>query len=163
MRALAGTVALGVPTNAAFLTRALADPAFAQGEATTAFVAERGLDVRFLGFVNIDGLPALYAAADVFVHSPEIEQYGMVVLEAAVLGLPMVLSDRVGAIGPSSIARPDANALVYPFGDIEALARAIARLRDDQALRLKMGQASLDISADHSGAKSVAAVIAVCA
>ena len=128
-----------------------------------AFVAERGLDVRFLGFVNIDGLPALYAAADVFVHSPEIEQYGMVVLEAAVLGLPMVLSDRVGAIGPSSIARPDANALVYPFGDIEALARAIARLRDDQALRLKMGQASLDISADHSGAKSVAAVIAVCA
>ena len=87
----------------------------------------------------------------------------VVVLEAAVLGLPMVLSDRVGAIGPSSIARPDANALVYPFGDIEALARAIARLRDDQALRLKMGQASLDISADHSGAKSVAAVIAVCA
>jgi len=42
IRALTGTVALGVPTNAAFLTRALADPAFAEGGATTAFVAEGG-------------------------------------------------------------------------------------------------------------------------
>ncbi len=86
--------------------------------------AERGVDVRFLGFVNIDGLPSLYSAADVFVHCPEIEQYGMVVLEAAVLGLPMVLSDRVGALGPTSIARPDVNALVVSFGDIAALARS---------------------------------------
>ena len=92
-----------------------------------AHVAEHALDVRFLGFVNIDGLPALYSAADVFVHSAEIEQYGMVALEAAVLGLPMILSDRVGAIGPTSIARADVNAIVYPFGDIDALARSIAR------------------------------------
>ena len=55
-----------------------------------AYVAEHALDVQFLGFVNIDGLPALYSAADVFVHSAEIEQYGMVALEAAVLGLPMI-------------------------------------------------------------------------
>lgn len=128
-------------------------------EMLQAFVSRHDLDVRFLGFINIDGLPALYSAADVLVHSAEIEQFGMVVLEAAVLGLPMVLSDRTGAIGPSSIARPDVNALVYPFGDIDALARCMARLRDDDALRRRMAAASLGISADHSGPKSVASVV----
>jgi glycosyltransferase involved in cell wall biosynthesis len=128
-----------------------------------AYVAEHALDVRFLGFVNIDGLPALYSAADLFVHSAEIEQYGMVVLEAAVLGLPMILSDRVGAIGPTSIARADVNAIVYPFGDIDALARSIARLREDDALRMRMADASLQISQDHSGPMSVAAVVAASA
>jgi glycosyltransferase involved in cell wall biosynthesis len=128
-----------------------------------AYVANHALDVRFLGFVNIDGLPALYSAADVFVHSAEIEQYGMVVLEAAVLGLPMILSDRVGAIGPTSIARADVNALVYPFGNIDALASSMARLRDDGALRRKMADASLDISEDHRGPASVAAVVAASA
>lgn len=128
-----------------------------------AYAAEHALDVRFPGFVNIDALPALYAAADVFVHSPEIEQYGMVVLEAAVLGLPMVLSDRVGTIGPSSIARADINALVYPFGDVDALAQRIVRLRDDEGLRLQMADASLEISRDHSGPASVASVVAATA
>jgi glycosyltransferase involved in cell wall biosynthesis len=128
-----------------------------------AYVAKNALDVRFPGFVNIDALPALYSAADVFVHCAEIEQYGMVVLEAAVLGLPMILSDRIGAIGPTSIARADVNAIVYPFGDIDALARSIARLREDDALRRKMADASLEISRDHSGPTSVAAVVAASA
>ena len=128
-----------------------------------AYVAQHALDVRFLGFVNIDGLPALYSAADVFVHSAEIEQYGVVALEAAVLGLPMILSDRIGAIGPTSIARADVNAIVYPFGDIDALARSIARLRENHALRSKMADASLKISQDHSGPMSVAAVVAASA
>ena len=132
-------------------------------EMLQSYVAEHALDVRFLGFVNIDGLPALYSAADVFVHSAHIEQYGMVVLEAAVLGLPMILSDQVGAVGPSSIARADVNALIYPSGDIAALARSIARLREDDALRGKMEEASLRISEDHSGAASVASVIAASA
>jgi glycosyltransferase involved in cell wall biosynthesis len=129
-------------------------------EMLQAYVARHEVDVRFLGFINIDGLPALYAAADALVHCAEIEQFGMVVLEAAVLGLPMILSDRTGAIGPSSIARPDVNALVYPFGDVDALTRAIARLRDDKDLRARMAEESLEISKDHSGSKSVASVVA---
>lgn len=129
-------------------------------EMLTMYAREHALDVRFLGFVNIDGLPSLYAAADVFVHSPEIEQYGMVVLEAAVVGLPMILSDRVGAIGPTSIARAGENALVCSFGEIDALAAAIARLRDEETLRKTMAEASREISQDHAGPKSVAAVVA---
>jgi glycosyltransferase involved in cell wall biosynthesis len=119
-----------------------------------------GLDARFLGFVNIDALPGLYAAADVFAHPAENEQYGMVALEAAVLGLPLALSDETGALGPTSIARPDENALVFPRGDVAALAGALRRLRNDNGLRARMAAAALAISADHSGPKSVAAVLA---
>ena len=125
-----------------------------------ALAAARGVDARFLGFVNIDALPALYAAADVFAHAGEKEQYGMVVLEAAVVGLPLVLSDETGAIGPTSIARPQENALVFPCGDVAALAQALLRLQEDRALRARMAAASLAISQDHAGPKSVAAVLA---
>ncbi len=130
-----------------------------QREALQALAAERQISAHFLGFVNIDALPDVYATADALVHPAGIEQYGMVVLEAAVVGLPLILSDRIGAIGASSIARPDVNALVYPVGDIDALGHAIARLRDDAALRRRMSEASEAISAEHDGAASVAAVV----
>lgn len=128
-------------------------------EALRQFAMERGLDVRMLGFVNVDALPQFYAAADALVHPAESEQYGMVVVEAAVVGLPLILSDRIGAVGASSIARPDVNALVYPCADIGALSRAMASLRNDVGLRAHMGAASLTISADHSGPESVRAVL----
>jgi len=128
-------------------------------EALQRFAMEHGLDVRLLGFVNVDALPQLYAAADALVHPAESEQYGMVVLEAAVVGLPLILSDRIGAVGASSIARPDVNALVYPCADIDALSRAIASMQNDAELRRRMGAASLTISVDHSGPESVRAVL----
>jgi glycosyltransferase involved in cell wall biosynthesis len=118
------------------------------------------LPTQFLGFVNIDELPRYYCAADVLVHPAEIEQYGMVVLEAAVLGLPLILSDRVGAIGATSIARPGANALVYGCGDRGALASAIRRLIEEPCRRRRMAEASLRFSLDHDGAKSVASTLA---
>ena len=128
-------------------------------EALRRFATQRGLDVRLLGFVNIDALPQLYAAADALVHPADSEQYGMVVLEAAVVGLPLILSNQIGAVGASSIARPDVNALVYPCADIRALSRAMASMRNDVGLRRRMGAASLTISADHSGPESVRAVL----
>ena len=124
-----------------------------------AFVAAHGLPARFLGFVNIDALPELYCAADALVHPSELEQYGMVVLEAAVLGLPLILSDRVGAIGATSIARPGENAILYPCGDVEALSRAIGHLLRHPAELARMGEASLKISLDHQGGKSVEGVL----
>lgn len=117
-----------------------------------------GVPATFLGFQNIDQLPDLYCAADVLAHPAEVEQYGMVALEAAVLGLPLILSDRVGSIGETSIARPDVNALVYPCGGVEALAASIDRLARDSALRRAMSDASLEISQEHEGLSSVTGV-----
>lgn len=119
-----------------------------------------GLDVRFTGFVNMSHIADYYASADVLVHPAELEQFGMVAIEAAIVGLPMILSDHVGAVGATSIARPGENALVYPCGDVDALAAAIRRLLDEPETRAAMAKASLDISLEHDGSKSVAAVVA---
>ncbi len=108
--------------------------------------AAQNLPARFLGFVNIDDLPGYYCAADLMVHPAEIETFGVIVLEGAIMGLPLVLSDHVGAIGPTSIARPGENALIYRCGDIPALAGALADLAQDPAKLAQMGAASLRIS-----------------
>jgi len=121
-----------------------------------------GVKADFLGFVNIDALPDLYAAGDILVHAAEVEQYGMVLLEAAVVGLPIIASDRIGAVGPSSIARPGVNALVYPCGDVVALRAAILELASAPERLAQMAQASLAVSEDHRAALSVAGVEAAC-
>lgn len=105
-----------------------------------------GVDASFLGFVNVDELPAIYCAADVLAHPAELETFGVIVLEAAILGLPLVLGHRVGAIGPSSIARPDQNALIHPSGDVATLASMLLQLASNPALCASMSLASLNIS-----------------
>ena len=127
-----------------------------------AAAAKAKVDASFLGFVNIDALPDIYAAADILVHAAEIEQYGMVLLEAAVLGLPLIVSDRVGAVGETSIVRPEVNALVYPCGDVRALRAAILQLADNPERRAELAAASLAVSEAHAGPASVTAVIAAC-
>jgi glycosyltransferase involved in cell wall biosynthesis len=123
---------------------------------------DAGVKADFLGFVNIDALPDLYAAGDILVHAAEVEQYGMVLLEAAVVGLPVIASDRIGAIGPTSIARPGVNALVYPCGDVAALRAAILALAGAPRQLAQFAQASLVVSEDHRGKSSVAAVAEAC-
>jgi glycosyltransferase involved in cell wall biosynthesis len=117
-----------------------------------------GVAAQFLGFVNIDKLPDYYCAADILVHPAELEQYGMVVLEAAVLGLPIVVSDRVGAIGATSIARPGNNAADFACGDVSALAAIFQKLAAAPAERQRMAEASLRISLEHGGPASVASL-----
>jgi glycosyltransferase involved in cell wall biosynthesis len=131
-----------------------------QRAALEAEAAQGGVDARFLGFVNIDALPALYAAADVFAHPAEREPYGMVAVEAAIVGLPLLVSDDMGAVGPSAIVRSGVNALVYRAGDVAALAGHLARLADDAGLRARLAAGSLRLSQDHDGKMSVAAVLA---
>lgn len=114
-------------------------------EALKARIAATGISATALGFVNVDRLPAIYASADLLVHASAVEAYGYVLKEAAAIGLPLVVSDRVGAVGPTSIARDGVNAAVFPCGDIAALAAALRRVAFDPQTRAEMGQASLDI------------------
>lgn len=117
------------------------------------------LHCLFLGFVNVDNLSELYSAADVLVHPAEEEAYGIVLTEAAFMGLPLIASDRVGAVGPTNTARDGENAIVYPCGNIEALAAAMRRLAEDSELRRRMGEASLRISGELGIRRSVRGVL----
>jgi glycosyltransferase involved in cell wall biosynthesis len=133
------------------------------GEQRAALEADakaRNLPVDFLGFVNIDELPGYYCAADVLAHPAEVETFGVIVLEAAILELPLVLCDRVGAIGPKSIARPGQNALLHGAGDTEALAKALHQLADDPQLLAALGAASRRISEELDWRASVGGTLA---
>ena len=107
-----------------------------------------GATARLVVFVNVDRLPAYYCAADILVHPSEHDPHPLNCSEAACIGLPLVLSDRIGAIGPTDIARAGENALVYRCGDIDDLVAAIERLIGDRTLRRRMSAKSRAVYED---------------
>lgn len=108
-------------------------------------IAASGAPAHLLGFVNVDRLPGLYAAADMLVHPSEADPHPLVCSESACVGLPVILSDRIGAEGPSDVARRGENALVFPVGDVAALADAIGTLAADAEFRARMSARALEI------------------
>ncbi len=101
----------------------------------------------FLGRVDDAGLPALYAASDVFAMlcrnrwgGLEQEGFGIVFLEAAAAGVPQL----AGASGGSAEAVVDGVTgwVVDRPSDPDAVAAALGRLLDDPAQRAAMGAAS---------------------
>jgi glycosyltransferase involved in cell wall biosynthesis len=92
--------------------------------------ADLGGSLRLLGFVDeVRDLPRLYMAADVYVHPAELHAHPIAVKEAVLCGLPVVTTDLVGSVGPTDVVRSGRNGVVYPAGDVEALARILDDLR----------------------------------
>jgi glycosyltransferase involved in cell wall biosynthesis len=89
--------------------------------------------VRFHGFLTQRQMRPLMETADIMVISSRHEAGPMVVLEAAVAGVPTA-GTRVGHVAEWE---PDA-ALAVPIGDPLLLAGAIRRLMEDEDLRLKI-------------------------
>ena len=89
--------------------------------------------VVFPGFVADEDLPALYNLADLFVFPSLYEGFGLPPLEALACGTPVITSDAsslpevVGEAGPMVEAT-----------DVEALAEAMKRVLEDDALRERM-------------------------
>lgn len=108
-----------------------------------------------LGFVNVRELPEVYAAADVLIHPSHKDAHPLSTCEACYMGLPLIVSDKVGSVGPTDTARPDVNALVYPCGDTVALAEAFLTLVKDSERCKNMGDASLRIAQELGMTESV--------
>jgi glycosyltransferase involved in cell wall biosynthesis len=102
--------------------------------------------VRLPGFIGVDELPAFYAGADLLVHPAAADPHPLAIGEAVTAGLPIIVSDRVGCVGPSDDVREGQNGIVYPCGDVAALERALRRIVSDGALRSSMASASLEIA-----------------
>ena len=89
---------------------------------------------RFLGYVTDGELAYLYTKAEALVFPSFIEGFGMPVLEAFALGLPVITS-KAGALAEVA---GDAALLVDPH-DPHDIARAMARLAADRGLRRAYG------------------------
>lgn len=92
-------------------------------------------NVKFLGWV--DSLEKYYSQADVFLLTSNYEGWGLAVIEAAMYGLPIIMTD-VGCAG--EMIKDNDSGLVIPIRDQRALEEAMIRLIEDKDLRNKISQ-----------------------
>jgi len=78
--------------------------------------------------------------ADVLILPSSFEPWGLVCNEAMCFGLPVIVSDRVGAA--ADLVRDGVNGFTYPFGDVEALADRLQTVLADEQRRQTMGEQS---------------------
>jgi glycosyltransferase involved in cell wall biosynthesis len=93
--------------------------------------------VAWLGAVAPEALPPLYGGADLFAFPGLGEAFGLVYLEAAAAGLPVVACDGPG---PRATVAPDGGLLTAPTPS--AFAEGLAALLADPGRRGAMGAAA---------------------
>jgi glycosyltransferase involved in cell wall biosynthesis len=129
------------------------------GEGPERAMLERlGGRAQLLGDLDGQRLAETYVAADVSALLSLHEPWGVVVNEAAASGLPLVLSDRVGAA--YDLLRDGENGFLVPAGDAEAAAGALRRLADDAELRGRMGARSRELVREWGYKPSVESFVA---
>jgi phosphatidylinositol alpha-mannosyltransferase len=103
--------------------------------------------VAFEGHVAHASLPQYYATADVFCSPARgSESFGLVLLEAMAVGVPVIASDIPGY---RAVLTNGSEGLLVPPRDPAALARALALLLGDPALRGRLGSAGARTAAGY--------------
>ncbi|MCU0872329.1 MAG: glycosyltransferase family 4 protein [Pirellulaceae bacterium] len=127
-----------------------------QAQVEAAGLARR---IRFAGFVNQREMPLVLECGDVLAVTSDRDAHPLAVTESMAVGHPVIVSDRVGCVGPSDSARPGVNSLVYPVGQVAALADALQSLVGDAELRARMSRASLELVKHQDVPVTAAAVL----
>jgi len=109
---------------------------------------EMGIEkkVHFTGFISPANLPEIYQAANIFMTSSEIETQGIVLLEAAASGLPIVAVD---ATCISEIVQDQYNGLLVKPGDMDGFSDALTALINDPNWSCQMGTKGRILSMEH--------------
>lgn len=92
-------------------------------------------DVRFVGAVHRER-PSYYAHSQIYACPTTKASFGITLLEAMACATPVVCSD-IG--GFRDVVAHEREALLFPCGDVSAMADALARLLDDEPLRARLG------------------------
>ncbi len=104
--------------------------------------------VEFLGFVPEVELPALLGAADVAVVPSFYEPFGIVALEAAIAGAPLVVAETGGL---ADLAAAGVAAASFPAGDVADLVAAIGKvLVDPDTARRAARRAARIVARDYT-------------
>lgn len=121
-----------------------------------AAAARADFPVLFLGSLTDDQLAEKYRQAGIFAmtsinHGLSLEGFGLVYLEAAAHGLP-VIAHAVGGVGEAVV--DGTTGLLVPPDQPAALTAAFARLIDDAALRHRLGTAGRTWARRHNWRES---------
>jgi len=121
--------------------------------------AAAGVELQTVaGGLSQEQLAQRYVDADVFALLSRHETWGVVVNEAAASGLPLVLSDRVGAA--HDLLRDGENGFVVPPEDVPAATAALTKLAADPELRRRMGERSRELVRPWGYERSVESFVA---
>lgn len=102
--------------------------------------------VRFLGKILPPELVELYRSGTLFVTASKTETQGIVLIEAAAVGLPLV---AVNAGAVKEICVNGVNGILCRPDDTTGLAKAMLKILGDTELAQKMGENSLVIAKKH--------------
>lgn len=102
--------------------------------------------IHFLGRVMAPDLYELYKVGWVFATASEIETQGIVLIEAAACGLPLVAVNK-GAV--SEVCLDGENGYLCKPGDVSEIADALQKILLDAKLREKFSKKSVEIAKEH--------------
>jgi glycosyltransferase involved in cell wall biosynthesis len=122
-------------------------------EPTQFAIRDLGLEgtAELVGAQNSEAVRELLGWADVFLHASLTEAFGVAVIEAQAMGLPVVCSDAGGL--PENVEH-EVSGYVVPRRAVAAMADGLAALANDPQLRRRMGlaarrRAETELSVDH--------------
>lgn len=108
---------------------------------------------RFLGRVMPPELVEIYRTGAMFVTASETETQGIVLIEAAAVGLPLVAVDA-GAV--SELCQNGINGELCQPRDVQAMAEAMRRIILDPELAKKYRLASIEVAKKHDLKRTIA-------
>ena len=114
-----------------------------QAETRALGVAER---FRFAPYVDYERMPDYLRLADLVVMPSEREGLARMYLEALATGRTLIASDIAAA---REVVRHGQNGLLFPVGDVEALAAQTIHAASDEEFRWRLGQAARASVARH--------------
>lgn len=106
--------------------------------------AARGVPVRFAGWLSGEEKIGALHSLDCLVLPSSYEPWGLVVNEALSSGVPVIVSEAVGARHDLVEGHHDDRCgIVVPIDDVKSLSAAICQLAQDAELRQRMGAAGV--------------------
>jgi len=100
-----------------------------------AYAGEAVSDISFLQKVPTDALRQLYRGAVAFVLPSREDSFPLVVMEALSQGVPVVISDKVGA---TEIIEDGKHGMIFGSGDIDALCSCVETIIKHEDFRRKV-------------------------